>query len=372
MAMAHTRRRIIGGIGAAVVTVGGTTAFASRGRAAKAAYDDAVLTMRASLAGRADLRELVRYATLAANGHNTQPWRFRLDRRRIEIRPDLTRRTPVVDPDDHHLFASLGCALENLVLAAAATGQRAHLQVGPDAAKLVVDLEPGVPEPSALCEAIPRRQSTRSVYDGRAASAVELHSLAAAARVPGVDVILVTDRPMIERILQLIVAGNDAQVRDKAFVRELMHWIRFNPQAALQAGDGLFSGATGNPALPTWLGRSLFPFVFRPGSEKDKCLEQVRSAAGLAIFVAERNTPQYWVRAGRSCQRLALQATALGLRCAFLNQPVEVARLRPELASLVGLPGRRPNLVLRFGHGAALPSSPRRPVSAVIDGAATA
>ncbi|MGH1559991.1 hypothetical protein ACRAWD_24530 [Caulobacter segnis] len=32
--------------------------------------------------------------------------------RAIEILPDLSRRTPVVDPDDHHLFVSLGCALE--------------------------------------------------------------------------------------------------------------------------------------------------------------------------------------------------------------------------------------------------------------------
>ena len=52
---------------------------------------------------------------------------------------------------------------------------------------------------------------------------------------------------------------------------------------------------------------------------------------------------------GRACQRFALQATALGLRHAFVNQPVEVSRLRPELAAWVGLPGRRPDLVLRFG-----------------------
>jgi hypothetical protein len=26
------------------------------------------------------------------------------------ILPDLSRRCPAVDPDDHHLFVSLGCA----------------------------------------------------------------------------------------------------------------------------------------------------------------------------------------------------------------------------------------------------------------------
>jgi hypothetical protein len=53
--------------------------------------------------------------------------------------------------------------------------------------------------------------------------------------------------------------------------------------------------------------------------------------------------------------------------CSFINQPVEVAALRPALAGLVGAPNRRPDLVLRFGHGPTLPNSFRRPVEAVIE-----
>ena len=70
--------------------------------------------------------------------------------------------------------------------------------------------------------------------------------------------------------------------------------------------------------------------------------------------------------AGRACQRFALQATALGIKTAFVNQPVEVARLRPELAALAGLPGRRPDIVMRFGRGPAMPFSARRPVEEVL------
>ena len=35
----------------------------------------------------AQMRELVRYATLAANGHNTQPWKFAIKEDAIEIHP---------------------------------------------------------------------------------------------------------------------------------------------------------------------------------------------------------------------------------------------------------------------------------------------
>lgn len=70
-----------------------------------------------------DLQDVVRYAALAASSHNTQPWRFLIADRTIEIRPDFRRRMPAVDPDDHHLFVSLGCAAANLALAAAAIGR---------------------------------------------------------------------------------------------------------------------------------------------------------------------------------------------------------------------------------------------------------
>ena len=72
------------------------------------------------------------------------------------------------------------------------------------------------------------------------------------------------------------------------------------------------------------------------------------------------------MRAGEACQRFALQATALGLKHAFVNQPVEVSLLRPQLASLLGVLGRRPDLVMRFGYGPDLPQSYRRPVADVV------
>jgi hypothetical protein len=37
----------------------------------------------------------------------TRQGRWIIERRRVTRLPDLTRRTPVVDPDDHHLYASV-------------------------------------------------------------------------------------------------------------------------------------------------------------------------------------------------------------------------------------------------------------------------
>ena len=89
-------------------------------------YEQAVASTWGPLRAEGGLQELVRYATLAANSHNTQPWTFTIAANAtFAIAPDFARRCPAVDPDDHHLFASLGCAVENLVHAAAATGLKA-------------------------------------------------------------------------------------------------------------------------------------------------------------------------------------------------------------------------------------------------------
>ena len=98
---------------------------------------------------------------------------------------------------------------------------------------------------------------------------------------------------------------------------------------------------------------AVFAMVFKAAAENDKYSRLLQSSAGVAVFVSERDDKDHWVRAGRACQRFALQATALGLKHAFVNQPVEVASLRPELAALVGMTGRRPDLVMRFGYGCA-------------------
>ena len=152
----------------------------------------------------------------------------------------------------------------------------------------------------------------------------------------------------------------------RRFVTELKTWIRFNPDSALAARDGLYTAASGNPTLPSWLGPTAFDLFFRKSDEQDKLAEQVRSSAGIAVFVANSDNPQGWIGAGRAYQRFALRATVEGLKNAFVNQAVEVTEVRGALQSLLGLGDRRPSLVVRFGWGPPMPRSLRRRVRDVL------
>ena len=357
------RRALI--LGGALLLAGAGGIGWTRAVGSMADYKDYSRRLR-ERAANPTIRDVIRYATLAANSHNTQAWRFRLDESAIDILPDLSRRTPTVDPDDHHLFVSLGCAAENLLIAATATGRIGELAIDEDGSSLRYVFSDGPAGSDALLAAITKRRSTRAEYDGRAVPAATIETLRQAAAMPGVRLIILTDRMRIDQVRDLVVAGNTAQVADPSFRRELKQWLRFNPLRAIASGDGLFSAASGNPVLPDLLGALAFDRFFTAGAENDKYARHIRSSAGIAVFVADREDRMHWIAVGRACQRFALAATNLSLKHAFINQPVEIAPLRPELASLIGENGHRPDIVMRFGYGPELAFSPRRPLEAVI------
>jgi len=359
-------------VSAAPAVFGGASILSACARASDPEGYDAVAarTWHAGppfgIEGAALTQELVRCATLAPSSHNTQCWNFAVEDRAITIRPDLTRRCPAVDPDDHHVFVTLGCATENLVQAALAHGFTGTPSFDVTRDTVRVSLAPAAAQASPLFSAIASRQCTRGDFDGQPLSREDLTLLERAGTSTGVRMLLLTDHPAMERVLEHVVQGNTAQLADAAFVRELKSWIRFNGADAARTRDGLFSVSSGNPAIPAWLGDLAFGWFFTAKGENDKIARQVRNSAGLAVFVGEAADKAHWVEVGRAYERFALQATALGIRNAFLNQPVEVAAVRSPFATALGLAGQRPDLLVRFGRGPTLPRSLRRPVVSVM------
>ena len=368
MSHAHPHRRqflvaTAGGVGLA--TVGGGALYVTNAQG-QADYEMALQEEKHMGSAMDPLRQMVRYATMAANSHNTQPWRFIVSARSILVLPDLKRRLTAVDPDNHHLFVSLGCAVENIVQAAAALGYAAQPAFDKAAGGIAIAMEKSKVQANDLFAAVAQRQSTRSDYDGKPVPLAQMLLLEAAGNGPGVQMRLFAQAQQREDILSYLVEANSAQIDDKAFMRELKSWIRFNYADAVSTGDGLFSKCTGNPVMPGWFGRAIFPYVFTKNTDNAKYQSQLRSSAGVAVFIGEKSAPEFWVEVGRCCQRFALQATALHIRTAFINQPVEVPAVRGQFATWLGIGERRPDLVMRFGYGPLMPRSLRRPLGQVI------
>ena len=224
-----------------------------------------------------DWRELVRQATLAASSHNTQPWKFRIRERSVTVLPDFARRCPAVDPDDSHLFKSLGCAAENLVHAAAAQGLAAEVSFDRTREAIVARFEPSASARAGdLFHAIAKRQCTRTAYDGSSLACEHLKLLEQAGQGIGVRTIILTARPQLDSVTEYATLGNEAQLTDPDFRRELVSWIRFNPSEALRSGDGLSGRTTGQPPLPRWLAKMVIGFVLTAKAQIDADVRNIR------------------------------------------------------------------------------------------------
>ena len=309
--------------------------------------------------------ELVRYATLAANGHNTQPWWFAINENTIEIHPDYSRRLSVVDPNDRELWISLGCALENLLIATRASGYAPEVTY-PDTNEFIrIDLIKDTAQASKLFEAIPLRQNTRSEYSGQLIKTADFDQVQAVGLEPNVTLYFANQPKELETVLEYINQGNLNQYADKAFIDELIHWLRFNKREALASFDGLYARCSGNPEVPRWLGQ-MFVSGGKPQQQADNDAKKLRSSSGAIVIASTTDDKTTWVRTGQVYERLALTMTSLDIKSAFLNQPIEVAELRSQFQSVIGLGAALPQLLVRFGYADEMPRSLRRPVEQVL------
>ena len=64
------------------------------------------------------IRFLLGYAILAPSTFNTQPWRFMIREQELMVFADMERWLRISDADQRELYISVGCALENLLIAA--------------------------------------------------------------------------------------------------------------------------------------------------------------------------------------------------------------------------------------------------------------
>jgi hypothetical protein len=312
------------------------------------------------------MRELVRMATLAASGHNTQPWQFAIAENAIEIHPDYHRRLPIVDPHDRELWMSLGCALENLLIAARAAGYAPEVTYpDPTTDFIRVRLPADTAQISPLLATIPLRQNTRSEYDGQLIKSSALKQVEGLPLEPGVVLRFVLNPTELKTVVEYVDRGNLSQYADKAFIDELIYWLRFNQKEALATLDGLYSACSGNPQVPRWLGK-MFVAGTKPQQQADADNKKLRSSPGAVVIASESDDKTAWVRTGQVYERLALQMTALDLKSAFLNQPIEVATIRGQFQQAIGLGRALPQLLIRFGYGKSMPQSLRRSVEQVL------
>jgi hypothetical protein len=335
-----------------------------------------------------DMHGLVHAAVLAANAHNSQPWRFRIGDNLVAIGADLQRHLGSFDPFRREMHQSLGCAIENLMLAAQAQGLRSRLEVRAgalppmegDADAAIVHFGPSEREVTDLFRAIPHRRTHRGRYKTDL-SIPQAHRDSMLALQDDPDArLLLFDSDGKRALGDVIISATRSIVEDRQMTADNAKWFRFRSEEVDRHRDGLTLDANVSSRLMALAAR-LFPPSADTANRKwieDTTRSHVGTAALLGMIVVrdphERATA---LAVGRLWQRLHLWLTAHDLAAQPLNQPVErvdreqetgqPARAAEALSHIIGDATWRPAFVFRAGYPQREACfSPRRPVADVV------
>jgi nitroreductase len=317
--------------------------------------------------GEEQLRFALRYAVLAPSGHNTQPWEFAIHGDAVEVFADQRRALPVVDPSGRELVLSCGAAVFFLRTALRRFGLATETVLYPREGdrRLVARVRlAGTIEPTAtdvtLADAIVHRHTNRRPFDDRPVDPELTRALTRSAHAAGAWMADAADASTKRALAALVAQANREQYEDPAFRGELASWVR-DPDAEdglLTHGVALAEAGERADVLPVR--------TFEHGggvAATDRKLAE--GSPLLAVIGTDSDDERSWMAAGQALGHVLLQACAEGLSASFLNQPIEVAHLRPLVAEAVGHSGHA-HLLLRIGHGVKAAASARRPVDDVI------
>jgi len=311
------------------------------------------------------LRFLLRYAVLAPSTRNTQPWRFTIDGNAVLLRADPVRWLRMADPDRRELHLSLGCALENLLLAADCAGYRhavTYFPVLADPDLAAVAIFTAAPRsaapvpPIVTLETLQLRRTERRPFLTQPLPPDVLHRLRAVPGEPGVRLEL-TDAAERRRSADVLnVRAWAALFGVTEYREELTRTLLVG-----EIGGSWLAGQLRRPAPP-------YAEVGRRLAQQNSLA--LHSAPVIGVIGSLADTPADQVRSGRLLERLWLTATAEGLALHPMSQALEVPALRRELAERFPAAGNCIQQFFRLGRPASAPRgarpTPRRPVEDVL------
>ncbi len=301
------------------------------------------------------LTRLAYYARLAPSTHNTQPWKFVISGREIDVLADKGRWMRIADSLRRELHISMGCTIESLRIAADFAGCSTSVSYFPIphneelVARIVVG-ESGTERASAVPDLLPhaitRRTNHRKFDPAQPVKDSERRSIYTCFDNPVVAVHLITGRPALDRLADLEREADRELFADPAFRSELAAWI----------GEGSLG--------TSWLISKLGQFAVealplgRPLAQLDS--GRVASAPLAILLSTPHDDPIEHVHVGEAYMRIALTAESLALRIQPVSQVLELPQTRQRVAEAAGLEDRFAQHLFRIGHAQAEPAIRRR------------
>ncbi len=336
-------------------------------KATMKAYDPATTTWEIRAADfpwqgklSAQAKFLLGYAILAPSSHNTQPWKFRVSADGgIDVCLDYDGWLRVADADQRELHLSIGCALENLLIAGHHFGCAPTVEYFPEpenpALVARVRLSASRTQPEGLepiFAAITLRHTHHKPFASRPLPPEVMQRVTGSCNEPGINLFLTIDETIRRQMDELIVRSDAVTFANPAWREELAYWI----------GQGVF----GTPWLISQLGRLATAYVnlSKPTQRSDH--EVLMSAPILALLAATNDDRVAQIKAGQIFERIYLICAAEGIGVRPMSQICQVPEHKAQLKALLPA-GDFPLQPFLLGYtNAEATHTPRKPVTEVL------
>ncbi|HEX8268227.1 MAG TPA: nitroreductase family protein [Pyrinomonadaceae bacterium] len=308
------------------------------------------------------LKFLIRYAVLAPSSHNSQPWLFKISSENsIEIYADRSRWLKIADADRREMHISIGCALENLLIAARHFGFDTKTDYFPKdddkncIARVVLrqSEETKIHRGQDLFEFLTARSTFHQTFLNKQIGAEIRREIENCCRENEVNLYLTSDENIRERIEELIVRSDAAQFADPEFRKELAYWIE--------------QGAFGNSWLMSQIGSLAVAYLNLGKSTAKTDCTVLRSAPVFGLITSVENKRLSQVKAGQVFERIYLTARKFGLGVRPMSQIVQIPEHKEELKKLIPQTGEFPQQPFLLGFAEVEEfHTPRRNIDEVI------
>ncbi|MBR6177509.1 MAG: nitroreductase [Bacteroidales bacterium] len=293
---------------------------------------------------------LISFAICAPSGHNSQPWKFQTTENQIIVMPDMSKTLKVVDGENRELFISLGCAVENMQIAATLYGYESDYEYI-DGKIVVTFRQSETVTPDPLLDQIKKRHTHRGEFTGKKIPSDLIKILQSVEKEENTDFTIFDGETNEAKLIkEKIYLGNDIQMSDTAFKNELVEWMRFNKKDIKENQNGLCYNVLGFPATPKFVGKKMVRMFLSPKAQNKTDNGVNNSASAFCLFSTAAKSEADYIAVGKTLERVLLKITELNLAYSFSNQPCEVEPLSLKLREELSLTNY-PSVVIRIGYG---------------------
>ncbi|WP_461486829.1 nitroreductase family protein, partial [Pedobacter sp.] len=284
------------------------------------------------------LSGIVNAVKQAPSGGNNQPWRLHYQNKKLHLFLDESTALAYLDPAFISSYTSVGAAIENLFLAAAANNLKVNWKLTPQLAPKHIavfsftDGEKPNEETALLAKQIPFRHTNRKIPQRTEISEEEINYFTELVKqTEGANLTFVKDTAKIKSLSEIATVTDLFRIfipeAHEDFITREMRW---SVEQANQTEDGIgihTLDLSNNDQLGIRLlrDRKMIDFLqeIKGGGAFNRLLtQQFMSSSAIGLITMPSSTVSSWINGGIASEKMWLGATAKGFQIHPVNVPL--------------------------------------------------